>query len=247
MESEMNLPRTGARRKTAAATEGECSNQTLTEIASGRLRADIIAGRLKPGDRLTMDVLRARYGVSMSPLREALAGLAAERIIVFERHRGYQVGTLSVTDLRDITETRKLIEADVARLALRNGDDLWESDVVAAFHRLARAERRLVETGERGGQDWDGLNKDFHEAISAGCPLEWLKILRGQLFMQTQRYRVLAWSALSNAATVAAEHREIFEAAMARDEERLVAAMNLHIDNVALQAQGRMTLPLGPD
>lgn len=214
------------------------TRQTLAEIAVGKIRNDIIAGVFKPGDRLTMGALQERYGFSMSPLREALAGLAAEQFVNFEGRKGYQVAPMSHADLRDLTETRKLLEADIARLALANGDEVWESKLIAAFHQLSYTEQQNIAAGRRGGdKEWEKRNAAFHDAISEACPLNWLKALRMQIFMQAQRYRAMAWLKLPDSQTVAAEHREIFEAAMARDEERLIAAMNIHIDNVAAFAR----------
>lgn len=210
---------------------------TLAEQVIERIRSDIIAGTFKPGDRLLMEMLRERYGTSMSPLREALAGLAAEQFVEFERHKGYQVAAISRADLHDLIETRKLLEADIARLALRHGDEVWESRVIAAYHQLAHTERRLIEDGLRGDKAWEDRNTAFHEAVSEGCPLRWLRHLRSQVFMKAQRYRFLAWSVLPDPRTVSAEHKEIFDAAMARHEARLIAAINLHIDNVARYAR----------
>ena len=72
----------------------EMRSQTLAQITSDRLRKDIITGEFKPGERLTLTALCARYEVSMSPLREALAGLAAEQFIVFEERLGFRVERL---------------------------------------------------------------------------------------------------------------------------------------------------------
>lgn len=196
----------------------------------------MVSGYFKPGDRLMMGTLGNRYGVSMSPLREALSSLAAEHFIEFERHRGYQVALITKADLHDLTETRKLLESDIVRLALLHGDDVWESKVIATFHQLSSTEQKIIETGHRDDELWEKRNMAFHAAISEACPLHWLKHLRSQIFSKAQRYRHLAWSIMPDAKTVAAEHREIFDALMARDEERLVEATKVHIDNVAALA-----------
>ncbi len=152
---------------------------------------------------------------------------------MFEGHRGFQVSPISVEDLRDLMETRKILEADVMRLVLIHGDDVWESNLIAAFHRLSRTEERIVVAKGRADPEWDERNAAFHSAISQACPLRWLKHVRAQMFEQAQRYRYFAWSILPEPAVIQAEHREIFEAAMARDESRLILAMNVHIDTVA--------------
>jgi DNA-binding GntR family transcriptional regulator len=223
--------------RSAVRRQPEEGRQTLAEITSERIRNDIILGRFRSGERLLTDTLCKRYGVSASPLREALAGLAAEQFVAFEGRRGFRVGAMSIEDLDDLTETRKILEADVVRLALRHGDEVWESQVIAAFHQLSRTEQRIVTTGHRDDREWESRNAAFHDAIGEACPLYWLKQLRAQMSMKAQRYRYLAWSALPDPATVAAEHREIFEATMARDEKRLVAAIDDHIEKVAVYAR----------
>lgn len=210
------------------------SRQTLAEYVSDRIRHDIIHGVFGPGERLTMGLLQEHYGISMSPLREALSGLAAEQFINFEGRRGFKVAPMSIADLRDLTETRKLLEADIARLALKNGDEVWESKIIAAYHQLSHTEQQNIAAGKRGGdQEWERRNAAFHDAISEACPLHWLKFLRMQIFTKAQRYRTMAWLKHPDSRTVAGEHREIFDAVMARDEGRLVEAVKVHIDNVA--------------
>jgi DNA-binding GntR family transcriptional regulator len=224
-------------RQTNSGALAEEHRPTLAEVTSEKLRNDIISGTFKPGERLLMDALCKRYGVSMSPLREALAGLAAEQFITFEGHRGFHVGAMSVEDLDDLTETRKVIEAEIVRRAIRHGDEIWESQVIAAFHQLAHTERQIVERGRADDKDWEARNAAFHDAIASGNPLKGLNHLRVQMFMKAQRYRYFAWSALPDPATVVAEHKEIFEAIMARDEARAVAATEFHIEQVAVFAR----------
>src|SRR5437763_4596105 len=170
------------RRLAGVRSSREMGSQTLAQITSDRLRKDIITGELKPGERLTLTALCARYQVSMSPLREALAGLAAEQFIVFEERHGFRVDRLSEADLDDLTETRKLLEATILRLALRAGNEIWESQVIAAFHQLAHTERRIIETGKRDDPEWEARNEAFHDAISNACPLRLLRQLREQVF-----------------------------------------------------------------
>ncbi len=147
---------------------------------------------------------------------------------------------MSEEDLDDLTETRKLVEADILRLALVHGDEIWESQVIAAFHQLAHTERRIIETGERGDPTWEIRNSAFHDAIASACPLRLLRQLRAQVFAKALRYRYVAWLALPDPAVIAAEHVEIFEATMARDEARLVAASDAHIGHVATFARGHL-------
>ena len=139
-------------------------------------------------------------------------------------------------------ETRKILEADVMRLVLIHGDDVLGEQCHRRLSPVVedrRADRRRQ--GTRGGtRNGTRRNAAFHAAISRACPLRWLKHVRAQMFEQAQRYRYFAWSILPEPAVIQAEHREIFEAAMARNEARLIAAMNVHIDTVAAFARGHL-------
>src|SRR5690606_40721343 len=83
--------------------------KTLTDQAYMMLRADVIAGRLKPGAKLRVEQLRGQYEVGATPLREALSRLSADGFVISEGQRGFRVVPMSVADLQDITNVRILI------------------------------------------------------------------------------------------------------------------------------------------
>ena len=89
---------------------------TLNSSALSRLRADIIACRLMPNERLRVEALRERYGMSISPLREALMRLEAEGLVELEQNKGFRVSEVSQENLRDLMRTR--IEIEIHRVAL---------------------------------------------------------------------------------------------------------------------------------
>ena len=74
------------------------NKKTLAAIALERLRDDVLKCRLKPGDKLTFDDLKERYGISISPLREALSRMASEGLVVLEDKRGFHVAPVCVWD-----------------------------------------------------------------------------------------------------------------------------------------------------
>src|SRR5262249_18302147 len=121
-------------RRTAIDGAGEPA--TLGEAAYQRLRADIGVGAFKAGEPLRLEALRQRYGLSFSPLREALMRLQSERLVLSTALRGFSVAPLSREEIEDATETRILVESEALRRSMRNGDDDWEAAIVAAFHAL---------------------------------------------------------------------------------------------------------------
>ena len=92
------------------------ADQTLAASALSRLRSDIIACRLMPNERLRFEALRERYGMGVSPLREALMRLEAEGLVQLEQNKGFRVSEVSHENLVDLMQTRIEIEIDCAAL-----------------------------------------------------------------------------------------------------------------------------------
>jgi GntR family transcriptional regulator, carbon starvation induced regulator len=201
--------------------------RTLAVEAYHQLRADIIQGSLKPGEKLRTEHLKDRYNVGAATLREALALLTADALVVSQHQRGFRVAPMSIDDFRDITETRAMMEAQAMRLAIRQGDDEWEANLSAAFHRLSRAEERLA-TGDVDNSYWEDCNKKFHEALNAGSKSRWIRHFLSILYRQSERYRHLAF-VNSPDRDVHQEHVSIFEAAINREEELAASLIEQHV------------------
>lgn len=208
---------------------GEVRPKTLVEDAYLRLREDIIQGKYGPGTRLRVEHLKNDYGVGAGTLREALSLLVADALVTAEGQRGFSVAPLSLADLDDLTKTRILLETEALRQSLKNGGDDWEADLVAAFHRLSKVEGRMS-SNFPVVKEWEGCNKGFHEALIGACQSHWLPYLLALLYRQTERYRRFNLTKGLTRRDIHAEHNEIFEAAMRRDEEVACNALARHID-----------------
>jgi DNA-binding GntR family transcriptional regulator len=163
----------------------------MTEAAYLALRADIVSCRLKPGTRVKISDLCNQIGANLSAVREALARLLADGLVVSEPQKGFQISPISVKDLEDLANTRIEIEILSLRRAMANSSIEWETQMVAAFHRLSR-------TSEHADDSKKVLNEAFltaafqlFEAIMSACDNEWLLRLRRQLYTQYERYRRL--------------------------------------------------------
>lgn len=207
---------------------------TLADEVVDRLRADIVSGELKPDERLRFEDLTARYGVSVSPLREALSRLIAEELVRPDAQRGYRVAAVSVNDLVDILDSQKNLEAMALRLAIADGDDVWEAQLLAAHHRLARVEARRREDPEAEWvQEWEERHRDYHQALIAGCRLVWVKRFCAQMLKHLDRYRSVANVPPSRFPNVAMQHDAIMQAALARDTEKASKLLHEHYDAAA--------------
>ena len=199
--------------------------KTLVETSYNRLRSDIIAGKLAPGAKLRIEELRDDYRIGASPLREALNRLAGEGFVTVEEQRGFKVAPVSPDDLKDLSRMRIMLECEALRESISNGDDEWEANLLAAHHRLQKAERSF---GKNLGE-WEQRNQEFHEALVAACASSWLLRLRHVLYEQHKRYRFIAILSHQQDRDVHREHREILEAALARDVKAATEATERHI------------------
>lgn len=199
--------------------------RTLVESSYNRIRSDIIGGKLAPGSKLRIEELRGEYKIGASPLREALNRLAGEGFVTVEEQRGFSVAPVSPDDLRDLSRMRVMLECEALRESIRNGGDEWEANLVAAHHRLQKAEQSF-------GKDlaeWELRNDEFHEALLAACTSSWLLRLRHVLYEQHKRYRFIAILSQQEGRDVHREHNDILEATLARDIKAACRATELHI------------------
>ena len=101
----------------------------------------ILRGDLPPGSKVHLDQLRERFGVSLSPMREAVSRLVADGIVVFEDQRGYRIAPVSRENLMEISQVRADVESLTLRYAIAAADLDWESEILAALHRVNRTPR----------------------------------------------------------------------------------------------------------
>jgi DNA-binding GntR family transcriptional regulator len=194
-----------------------------TEAAYAALRNDILAGRLRPSDRLKIQELCVRLGVSPGAVREALSRLTPEGLVVAEAWKGFRVAPVGTEELEDVTRTRVLIETACLRQALVAGDIAWEMRVVAAQHGLTQISKSAGVTSE----EWAHAHADFHLALVEACGSAWLLRLRSILWAQSERYRRLS-TTVQVGRNAVEEHSEITAAVLARDVERTCQLMTDH-------------------
>jgi GntR family carbon starvation induced transcriptional regulator len=203
---------------------------TLTEALQDRIRQDIILGALKPGTKLKLDPLSKAYDVSVNTLRETLSRLASDGLVVAEGQKGFAVLPVSMEDLREITEMRQLLECHALRQSIANADLDWEARVVGAYHKLSKVEALVEAEPERHGDAWERYNQEFHDALIANCHSRWLRMFHRAMYDHSQRYRMLSLKTKPFPRSQSAEeHRQILDAALAREGDRAAAILAQHI------------------
>ena len=127
------------------------------ESAAAALREQIIAGRLRPGTRLSEERLSAALGVSRNTLREAFRLLAHERLVEHSFNRGVFVRRLSDDDVADVFRVRRMVELAAVEAARPGDPGLAEAAAACAAARDAARRHAWLDVG--------GQNMRFHAAL----------------------------------------------------------------------------------
>ncbi len=203
---------------------------SLIEVALHKMKRSIVCCELAPGTKLKVDALSKTYALSSSPIREALNRLAQEGIVHVSDNKGFRVAPISVEDFNEISRVRNLLEGEAFADAMQFGDDIWEGNVLAAFHRLSVVEKRLGSGPVALDDEWSARHKAFHFALLSACPSPLILGMIDSLFDRAERYR--RYSALHRQTErhKANEHQSLMKAALTRDKEKAVQLLHHHID-----------------
>lgn len=203
--------------------EGAQEFRSRTSETYARIHGDVVSGKLKPGVKLKIELLREEYDVGATPVREALSVLAADGLVVREDQKGFRVAEVSADEFEDLLAVRCMVEERALRLAISRGGRKWEEGIVLARFRLSGVGR--IEGNEA---EWERHHKAFHMSLLAACGSNLLLRLSKQFYDENNRYRHL--SRLNHATTrdVRGEHEEIAEAVLARDADRAVRLLVEH-------------------
>ncbi|MEU0039763.1 MULTISPECIES: GntR family transcriptional regulator [unclassified Streptomyces] len=191
----------------------------VRERVLAELRQEIIAGRLRPGDRLVERELAERFGVSRVPVREAIRALVAEGFVHFETPRRAVVRRLTPTDVAELFELREALEVYAAGLAAARATPRDLAEVEELLDRAAVA----TEAGD--AEVITDINSRLHERILAMADnsllVSVLEPVAGRLRWLTRQNE--EWTQLL------LEHRELYEAIASGDPERARAHALTHV------------------
>ena len=205
------------------------SPATLATTVYDRLRADILAGELKPGYKLRIEFLGRRYRTGHIPLREALNRLSSDGLVERRDQRGFSVAPVSAADLRELTKARCVVEGAALGESIAARSSAWEEGMVLAFHRLSRTPRSQSRTQYKPNPQWEELHRDFHRSLIAACGSRWLSNFCMQLADQSYRYRQLAFKQVFPLRNDTDGHRAIMQAAIDGDAGKAVRLLQAHL------------------
>lgn len=202
-------------------------SETIGENAYRRIRADIVFGRIAPGQKLKLDTLKDAYGASISTLREILSRLTSEGLVVAEGQRGFEASPVSAENLREIAALRQLLEGYALELSFAAGDVEWEGRVVSAHHKLATLEQRMRDGDLSETEMWKRYDWEFHQALISACGSQVLMDTHAAVFDKYLRYQMIALSFRGDIASE--EHKVMLEAALERDAATAKATLERHV------------------
>jgi DNA-binding GntR family transcriptional regulator len=195
--------------------------RTTQEQVLDELRRRILTGALRPGEPIRPDALAAELDVSRVPVREALKVLEGEGQVAYRPHHGYTLAELRLADLREIYRIRQLLEDEAARVALTR---LGQEELA----RMREAIREMESLGQGDVATMAVANRRFHLALLSAAHAPHLLHHIRLLWNASDHYRSVYYLHPPHRRQVHKDHRRILEAASARDEGALLAALDEH-------------------
>lgn len=189
------------------------------------IRDLIVSGDLSAGSKIPEKELCFRYGVSRTPLREALKVLAIEGLVVLETNRGAKVSQITRGDLDDVFPVMGALEALAGELACLHMSTI-EIEHVRVLHNKMVQHFRLKQL-----YDYFVINEQIHEAILFGSRNHTLCAQYRSLAARVRRARYLANMTETRWEQATAEHEKIIELLEARDGLGLATVLRKHLSN----------------
>jgi len=201
------------------------SPRPLHSEVADRLRELIIQGELEPGDRLNERLLTERFGISRTPLREAIKMLASEGLVQLLPNRGAAVTSITRASALDMFQVMGVLESLAGQLACERAT---EQDIaeIARLHAAMRRHHKRRELNE-----YFRLNQEIHQRIVECAGNKELADIYRRLSVRLRRARYMANSSKERWDAAMAEHEQILEALTQRHAKRLKSLLATHLDN----------------
>ncbi|WP_206301953.1 GntR family transcriptional regulator [Streptomyces sp. AcE210] len=198
----------------------------LTDRVYETVKAMVMDHEIAPGARVSIEGLARQLDVSATPVREALARLEADGLVVKRPNAGYRATDLLDPEaLTDLFEMRLLLEPRAAALAAENAGD----DDLSHLRAVVDEMRRHPDTGENYSvyRRFALLDQDFHDALAAAAGRPLLAEAVGRLHAHLHMFRLN--SAPGAAGPTIEEHERILDAVVRRNPEQAAEAMATHL------------------
>jgi len=207
--------------------------ESLREQVERMIAARIVSGETPPGEVLTVPTLAGDFGVSATPVREAMLNLARRGFLRPIRNRGFQVTEVSVDELNQLTDVRLLLEAPPMRRVAGAIDEALEKE-------LRELADRIVAAGKgRRFDEYLEADTAFHLRILAVTGNQKLVDTVRELRQQTRLVGLVRLADSDTLVPTAQEHAELVDLLVAGDGEGAEALMRRHLGHVGGVWSGR--------
>ncbi len=195
----------------------------LYQEVAERLRERIFAHELTPGTWVDEQALAEQYGISRTPLREALKVLASEGLVILKPRRGCYVTEISERDLDEVFSIMALLEGECVRIMVERASDAQLDELKALHAELERA------AAARDIKSFFEANQAFHRSIQEFADNRWLLQVIEDLRKVSKLSRHHSLYSEGRLEQALAEHRALLDALIARDASAAEALMRAHI------------------
>ena len=202
------------------------SNQTRAERLAGQISNAILTGEFQPGARLDEQQLAGRFGVSRTPVREALRQLATSGLIDLRPRRGAVVASVTPDELQTMFAAMAEMEAACARLSAMHMTPVERDQL----RQLQNTMSELVKAGDPDA--YADANQAFHLSIYTGSHNSVLADFTARLRSRLAPFRRAQFRAAGRLPLSWDEHHAVVEAILAGNPEEAHAAMLRHVDRV---------------
>jgi DNA-binding GntR family transcriptional regulator len=198
-------------------------NRPLYEDVAERLRAQIFAHELAPGSWLDEQSLAQQFGISRTPMREAIKVLASEGLVTTKMNRGAYVTEVDRRDLEQIFTVLSLLEGQAAKETASKATEEQLNLLDDLHHRLEKA------AADRDVEQFFEINVKFHELIQDIASNKWMNGVIADLRKVLKLQRRDSLTRTGRLQNSLLEHREILQAILKRDPTAAEAAMRKHL------------------
>lgn len=195
----------------------------LYEEVAERLRTSIFSHEFAPGDWIDEQALAIQYGISRTPMREAIKVLAAEGLITMRMRRGAYVTEVSKSDLSQIFTVLALLEGQACREVTQKATEKELEDLDSIHLKLERS------AADRDLDQFFAINQQFHDKIQEICANPWMQRVIHDLRKVLKLQRRDSLSKRGRLESSLLEHRKILSALLARDAELSENLMKEHL------------------
>ena len=198
-------------------------NRPLYEDVAEKLREQIFAHELAPGSWLDEQNLAAAFGISRTPMREAIKVLASEGLVTTKMNKGAYVTEVDRRDLEQIFTVLSLLEGQAAKETAMKATEDQLTQLDNLHHRLEKA------AADRDTVQFFEINVKFHELIQEIAGNKWMNGVIEDLRKVLKLQRRDSLSRNGRLMSSLIEHREILQAILKRDPQEAELAMRKHL------------------